>query len=479
MKSLNINVIKLKKTTPYWWEYVLIAISGFVMLLLYIYSDFQSLTVWSTYIWDCLFDGNLYDYYQVVHENAYRAIHAYNGFNYLSLIPWSVWDFPIWLIQRLTGAAIVDHTLMLAWSKLFLVFSVGIIVYYSNKIICCFLNDDITVKWSNYMIITSPFLFIAVFLAGQSDIIIIAITVMAVYYLLQGKKMVFLVLMAFSISAKPFFIFSYIAVILLIEKNILKILVDLIISIAPMLIFNFIYANAPLYQESVSAGTAGYIIEKTVENGIPATGQAYVPAEIAGKASIVVLGMIFIYFTAYCINYTERKKNYIIYMLTAPMLVYMAFSDYEHYRKVYLLPFLIILFAINKKFWHVNILLEKILEVTGVIMVLFKEYAFYLPNINQGLMKRLGIIQDVSKCKYTGLARFLGDKTGENFAVFQIICVSIFVAIAIILMFINLPYVARRLPEPKWKCSRAIYWVDSVFIFLLIGLLFLCYFNLL
>lgn len=479
MMNFNINALKLKKKTPYWWEYALIAISGFVMLLFYIYWDFETLTVWSTYIWDCLFDGNLYDYYQVVHENVYRAPHAYNGFNYLSLIPWAVWNFPIWLIQRLTGAAIVDHTLMLAWSKLFLVFAVGIVVYYSNKIICCFVDEDETVKWSGYMIITSPFLFIAVFLAGQSDIIIIAITVMAVYYLLQGKKMVFLVLMAFSISAKPFFIFSYIAVILLIEKNILKILVNLVVSIAPMLVFNFIYANAPLYQESVSAGTASNIIEKTVENGIPATGQAYVPVEIAGKASIVILGLILIYFAAYCINYSEEKKNYIIYMLTAPMLVYMAFSDYEHYRKVYLLPFLIILFAINKKFWHVNILLEKILGVTGVIMILFKEYAFYLPSINQGLMKRLGVMQNVSKCKYTGVARFLGDKTGENFAVFQIMCVSIFVAVAIILLVINLPCVAKRLPEPKWKCSRVVYWVDSVFITLLVGSMFLCYFNLL
>lgn len=476
------NFIKLKKTTPYWWEYSIIFLVSMVMILFYIYWDFKTLTIWSTSILDCIVDGNLYDYYQVVADNVYNVHHSYNGYNYLSLIPWAIWNIPIWLLQRFAGINIVDHTLMLVWSKLFLVFMVAIIIFFTRKIIECFTDDDTLIKWSNYLIITSPFLFMAIALAGQTDVIVIALAVMAVYFLLKGKKGLFFLLMAFSISAKPFFIFAYIAVVLLIEKNIIKIFLEIVVSFAPSMLFNAIYANAPMYKESISAGTSNSIIGKTLENCIPATGRAFIPTQIDGKASIVVIGLVLIYFVAYFINYEEKKEekgNYIIYMMVAPMLVYMAFANYEFYRKVYLLPFLIIMFAINKKLWVVNVLLEKILGIVGVILALFGAFTAYLDCINRGLMQRFGLLQSVSKCKYNSLVALIAEKTGENFTVFQILCVSVFVAVSLILLVINFPYISKRLPKPKLNCNRAIYWLDSLVLLVIVVSLFLCYFNVL
>ncbi|MDE6851177.1 MAG: hypothetical protein K2J67_01640 [Lachnospiraceae bacterium] len=462
---------KINTSTPNWMEYLMYSLLAFGMMLTYKYWDGKSMTVWSTVLLDCTFDGRLYDFYEVIHQNLHEAPHEYCGYNYLMLIPWAVWNIPIWILQRFAGLRAVDHTLMMVWSQMFLVFLLGVIVLYSRKIMDFFGVDHDTKSWSSYLIITCPFTFLGVFISGQSDLVVITTSVMAIYYLLQKKRIVFLLLMAFSISAKPFYIFALIAVILLVEKNVIKIVLQLGSSIIPMVLFDLIYKNAPVYQESIRTGTSSSIIENTIANGISATG---------GSASFVIMGLIAIYFIAYCIRYDKedvRKKQYIIYMMVAPMAVYFAFSNYEFYRRIYLIPFLVILMAIHHTFWTINLILEKVLSICGVFLSLFGAFTAYLPCINEGVMRRLGLEQDISKCRYPSISHLMGAKLGESCITIQTIGISVFVAVTGLLLLINFPWIARRMPLPEYKCHRAVYWIDTAFMAIVAAVLFLCYFN--
>lgn len=463
--------IKLWQSSPTWIEYGVYACLAFFLILIYNYYDFKSLTIWSTNILDCLVDGKLGSYYQVTHENVYGAEHNYLGFNYLVLIPWAVWNIPIWLMQRFGGLRIVDHTLMLAWSQLFLVAMVLLIAFYSKKIIQIFTKDDYICKWSTYLILCCPFIFIAVSVAGQSDIIVIAAATIAIYYLLKGKTWVFLLWMAFSISAKPFLIFSYIAVVLLIEKNVIKMGAMLVGSVLPMFLFNIIYQNAPLFRESLEMGTTDSIIEKTLSSAIPAMGYS---------SSIVIILLVVIYFVAYCIDYRSEsieKKKYVIYMMTAPMLVYMAFASYEFYRKVYLIPFLILMLAINQKFWSINILLEKVMVLTGILhLMMYGKYSGVALLINQNIMGRLGLLRDMKDCPNPYLPHRVVEKLGESAQTVITLDVSVFVAVSLILLVINFPPVSKKLTAPKLSCVRAVYWLDIFAVLMFIGALFACYF---
>lgn len=463
--------IKLWQSSPTWIEYGVYACLAFFLILAYNYYDFKSLTIWSTNILDCLIDGKLGSYYQVTYENVYGAPHGYLGFNYLVLIPWAVWNIPIWLMQRFGGLRIVDHTLMLAWSQLFLVAMVLLIAFYSKKIIQIFTKDDYICKWSMYLILCCPFIFIAVIVAGQTDIIVIAAATIAIYYLLQGKTWVFLLWMAFSISAKPFLIFSYIAVVLLIEKNVIKMGVMLLGSVLPMFLFNIIYQNAPLFRESLEMGTTDSIIEKTLSSAIPAMGNS---------ASVVIILLVLIYFIAYCINYHSESiesKKYVIYMMTAPMLLYMAFASYEFYRKVYLMPFLILMLAINRKFWSINILLEKVLVLTGILhLMMYGKYSGVAFLINQNIMRRLGLLRDMKECPNPYLPHRILEKLGESAQTVITLNVSVFVAVSLILLVINFPPVNKKLTVPKLSCVRAVYWLDIFAVLMFIGALFACYF---
>lgn len=463
--------LKINIATPNWIEYLVYAILAFSAMLFYKYWDGKSLTVWSTVLLDCLVDGNIYNFYDIVHQNVYGASHLYCGYNYLVLIPWAIWNLPIWILQRFYGMRIVDHTLMMVWSQMFLVLLLLVIILYSRKIMRYFGVDAHIQAWSVYLIVTCPFTFLGIFVSWQSDIIVIAATVAAIYYLLENKQGIFLLLMAFSISAKPFFIFALIAVILLVEKNVIRIGLKLISSIVPMVLFNLIYKNAPLYQESINQGTGNTIIEKTLANCIGATG---------GNASIVLLGFLIVYFVAYCIRYDAKnveKKQYVIYMMLAPMAIYFAFANYEYYRRIYLIPFLIIMMAIHRKFWTVNLILEKVLAMCGVFLSLYGPFTAYLECINEGLMRRFGLARDIEQCRYPSIADLIAAKFGENTIMIQTMGISVYVGVTVLLLFINFPYIARRLPFPEYKTTRAIYWVDTVFMGMITLILLMCYYN--
>lgn len=465
-----IERLKLNKTGPNWLEYLFPVLLWGIWLILYSYIDLRSLTVWSTTLLDCLVDGNLYDFYEIVHENIHGTPHQYCGYNYISIIPWAIWNIPIWLIQRFLHIEILDNVWLLLWSHLFLVALLAGIVFISKKIVEIFIEDKETTAWNSYLIFTFPFVFFGVVLAGQSDIIIIFATVLAVYYLLKDKQWIFILIMSVAIAAKPFFIFAYIAVILLIEKNFIKIFLKSVGCVIVTLLFQLLYGNAPMYAESLAAGTGDSIIQKTFASGID--------ANITYQAPLVAICLVIIYFTAYCISYeqTKEKKYYIIYMLVAPMLVYFAFAHYEFYRMIYLAPFLMILITINPKIYRLNIILETVLSVVGTFLMIYYRWTASVSYFNSTVVKALGIGKNRGELKYDNLYDLLVIKI-KDISMYQNVAAGVFVTVIGIFLIINIPAVSRRMKQPVVECERYLYWLNTAVLYAMMGVLLLCSFN--
>lgn len=463
-----IKKLKLNKSGPNWLEYLFPVLLWGIWMILYSYIDLRSLTIWSTTLLDCLVDGNLYDFYEIVHENIHGTPHQYCGYNYISIIPWAIWNIPIWLIQRFLHIEILENVWLLLWSHLFLVVLFAVIVYISKKIVEIFIDDKERTAWNSYLIFTFPFAFFGVVLAGQSDIIIIFAAVLAVYFLLKDKQWIFIMIMSVAIAAKPFFIFAYIAVILLIEKNLIKILLKAAASMVVTLLFQLIYANAPMYAESYAAGTGNSIIQKTFASGID--------ANITYQAPLVAIGLVVIYFVAYCISYeqTKEKKYYIIYMMVAPMLVYFAFAHYEFYRMIYLAPFLMILITINSKIYRLNVILETVLSVTGTFLMIYYRWTASVSYFNSSVAKAFGMQR--SGVKYDNLYDLLVMKI-KDISMYQNVAAGIFVTAIGILLLINIPGVTKRINQPVEKCERYLYWLNTVVLYAMMGILLLCSFN--
>ena len=465
-----LDKLKLNTEKPNWIEYLFPIVLWGGWIFIYSYIDFRSLTIWSTTLLDCLVDGTLYDYYNIVHENIHGVPHNYFCYNYIILIPWAIWNIPIWIVQRFLHVEILGSTWMMVWSYNFLLVVFFITLVYTKKIVEMFVEDKVKQAWNSYLIFTFPFMFFGVVLAGQTDIIAIAITVAAIYYLLKDRQEIFLILMAVSIAAKPFFIFAYVAIILLIEKNIIKIGLKIACSTVFMLLFQAIYKNAPMYLESYAAGTGNSIIEKTVTSAID--------ANINYDAPLVIILLVILYFVAYFIPYneTKEKKYYAIYMMVAPMMVYFCFAHYEFYRMIYLAPFFMILITINQKMYRINVILETVFSIVGVFLMIYYKWTAAAYYFNHGFMKALGVGRNANECTYSSLYDLLIAKM-ENLPMLQNIAAAVFITAAGIFLVINLPLVTARIKQPIEKCERWLYWLNTAVMYGVMGILLMCYFN--
>lgn len=214
---------KLNKKTNQMPLLVFSALVSIVMFCAYGYVDLKSLTVWSLNWLDCLWDGNLYNYYAYCAENIFGTTHTYMGANYIPIIPWAIWNIPIWVLQRWFGVAAIGHAWTLLYSKLFLVVILAVTLLYSYKILWVITGEESKCRKALYLMASCPMVMTAVYYAGQTDIISLCFFTISVYKLMQGKRKSFYVLSALSIGMKPYVLLAYAAIVLLTEKNIWKI----------------------------------------------------------------------------------------------------------------------------------------------------------------------------------------------------------------------------------------------------------------
>ncbi len=337
-------------------------VSG-ILFISYGYIDLKSLTAWTLNLWDCLADGNLYGYYEYCAQNIYHLDSAYMGSNYLALLPWAVWNLPIWILQRFFGVIAVGHAWTLLYSKIFVVIVYFITIYLTYRILVTM--RIAATGGAVYLAFSFPFAMTAVYFAGQTDIISICLFAAAVYKLIGGKKKQFLLFAALSLGAKPYILIAYVAVLLLTEKNIWKILRDIIIGLSPMLLFHLIYRNAPMYQESMSKGPGAGQLEATLGMTVSS------PSGIS--ISLFLVFLIVFYFLIYTRLWEGQSAEELIYAAVCPFLLFFMFAEYKHYRVIYLFPFLYILFAVKRDRLFYNLLAECIINI-GIAV------KFYLTN---------------------------------------------------------------------------------------------------
>lgn len=342
-----------------------------IMFFAYGYVDLKSLTVWSLNLLDCFWDGNLYHYYAYCAENAYGLVHTYMGANYIPLIPWAIWNIPIWILQRWFGIVAIGHAWALLYAKLFFVAVLAVTLFYAYRIMRIIVGEKEKCIKGFYLMLSFPMLMIAVYYVGQTDIISVCLFVIAVYRLIQGDRRGFYLWSVLSIGAKPYILLAYVAVVLLMEKNIWKILLKCLGGGIFILLFQLIYGQAPLYAESMHQGPSSkqldFILGKVI-------------TDCSGwNVSLFLVFLVVVYFAIYLHPWKEGDNKELVYAVTVPFLLFFAFSEFDFYRGIYLVPFLYILFVINYEKMIFNLLFEIIVNI-GMILRFYFRYTEFFSN---------------------------------------------------------------------------------------------------
>lgn len=402
----------------------------FVVFVSYYYTDLISLTVWSTNIWDTIADtGNFRNFYLYSAQNYYGIQHQMVGSDFLIYVPWAIWNIPIWAIQRFGHVAIVNNPLLLFYSKLFLFVVLLLLLKCAYKI-CLALNNQESGKDGMVFLISSAFVMFSIAYAGQNDILVIFVFVYALYNLIINKKRKFIIFAALAIALKPFIFLAFLAVILVIEKRIWRILLYIIESVSILILEKLIFLGAPFYKESLEYGPSKVSFLNMFLAQIN-----FEPRNI----SVFILSLVVIYFMAYLSENQDNDSSQSIgigsgyscvYYSMAILMSYSALVYDAFYRPVYFIVFFSMVAAINKRYKRMNIILMNIYSLSFIVMSLIYDFFFFTP------LFRLGVYEERF---FSPIYMRLEQILSYDDSIVGNICNTICIASIIILSVINHP----------------------------------------
>lgn len=344
----------------------------FIAFVLFYYTDLKSLTVWTLNVWDSLVtSGNIRTFYEYSAMNLYRLDHTMVGSDILIYLPWALWNLPLWILQHFFKIHAIEHFWMMLYSKLFLVAVFAVVLWLSRKIAFLLTAEKEDSLRMLFLSATSFFTVTSLAYAGQNDVVVLAPFLAALYQLLRGKRRGFLFWAAVSIAFKPFFIFSYVVLILYLEKDLFRDIAYLAGGCSLYILQKLCFLGAPKYQESLSygpyKGAFGLILQARLD--IPPDG-----------ASLFLLGLGTLVLLAYFHQGDISHRREILYYATAPVILFFVFTRYESYRPFYLVPLLYLLMLTKPAYNRTNLLLET--AATGSLMYFYlvDDYLFYNPD---------------------------------------------------------------------------------------------------
>lgn len=183
---------------------------------------------------------------------------AVNGNDYLPLlyVIYAIWNLPLLFLGLIPPAeqfATADLTIQLIWAKLLIV-----IFFFASAWVLSgiagLLKNDPKINQQRYpeaIFITAPIAIFAVFDFGQYDIIGVFFTLLGFYFYLKNDFLRFAIFFSIAISFKYFSLVIYIPLVLLIEKNPLKILRLILIGVAAVLIQLAIYWHSEIFGSEI------------------------------------------------------------------------------------------------------------------------------------------------------------------------------------------------------------------------------------
>lgn len=312
------------------------------------YSDCKAYTQWSINIWDALAKGRINDYFLVTAENARHAYYAGNSYGILYLIPWAIWNFPIWITHYFGGNLNIDTPLCFFWAQLFLLLCAIIMAVYSAKITFHVTKQLNLAKNAFILILGAGSLMISIGYSGQDEIVYMAVFMMGIYYFISEKKGIGKLFLFISVVFCNMMIIPVLAFLLNYEKNVIKIGLFSVCTFVPEKILSYLCGSSKI-DEIINSGKypmgakytldtyAGWFFENNILNlGI-------------GAVSLFIVITIMVLLKAYFNNETEERKIFLsLFYPTVIMTLVLCIVAWEHaYRYFICVPLIVITVLIS------------------------------------------------------------------------------------------------------------------------------------
>ncbi|SEQ36414.1 hypothetical protein [Butyrivibrio sp. TB] len=350
---------------------VLLAAALLFSFLTMYYADITVTGQYGLTFWDSLFDGKILSFY----ENALSSGVAPEGavYDIGTYIIFGIWQLPIWILNKVLGVSALSVGALL-WLKLLPVLFLLLTTYETAELSFKLGISDTLKAQVGIVFLTSLITYLPVMVVAQYDVIPLYFMVRAINAYVDRDDKSFYISFAISMTVKPLTILALFVLIILREKNVVRIVVDLIKGSFLMIICKAVYSMNEAYKLSCS----GFL-----QKNMPSLFDASVNMGRLGNASLFIIGLIVVYLVAYFDeSYLDASKEgavaehisidrkALLYVFGV-WAVFVAFASATCYWTIYMAPFVILVCFMCGRYLDKVLLVETIMECAlTVLMVL-------------------------------------------------------------------------------------------------------------
>ncbi len=443
MKKICFNYRVIKEN----WDFILLAVLLLFSTMNYFYIDSFSVITQSIELWNCLFsEGGIFTY-------------NVGAFSKSQMIIMSIWQFPLFIIQKVTGMNVLDFF----WCRVYGKMGVLLMTFWSAHILKL-IAKEMNVSERNqrrivFMFCSSSFVFMAVTVIGQVDIYGLFFTLLSLFYLMRGKKFRFFIFYLIAVQCKYFPFFILVPLWCLIEKNILKLLLGIVSPFVTELIINLPFSvfsqNANFVGNAIGGGTLKKmasttmpLFDKNLNNAISA-GNTVGIGVLKKMTSITIplfgerVPLALIMFAAVCIyayikNKPDKNNNYWYVYISLMGIASVLLSYNSHpYRLIYMAPFIALIMMNRTGDYARRLAVEIIVTICATFGYLINTFWCFDFNTMQGML--IDHILPLRKFLLVGIEQIKDILFSEQYYGLWTLLLGVFVVWMIGLLYYNHP----------------------------------------
>ncbi len=354
MKKTKLSGVVEKPLTMF--DYVIFGIIAILCFIAFQHGDILQ-TAGSSY---AFLQGHILDFYDYT-ANEYGMWNTYMPSTY---IMFAIWNIPMKLLGVVTEPGSDVGVWVIMWYKLLptiLYIASGVIIY---KIASVLGMGSKKAKLCAYAFLAAPIGFFSQFIYGQYDIFTIFFMLLGLYYYYKKNNKLFILYFALSIPFKLWSVLFFVPLLLLREKNVWKLIRNMLFVAVPYAIEFAIYFGSEVFKNYVIGfETTSYIFTAGLNVGM-------------GVVSYVILLWGFVCGYAYFKKAETDAENihWSLYLSCLVIVALFGLSQWEPQWLLLAMPFLVLSAFINRD--------TKIFMIIDLVMMLL--FTIYTVNMWPG-----------------------------------------------------------------------------------------------
>ena len=381
VKAVRNRINELSRTAKGRW--ILAGSTVYLLLCLiffysFIYNDIIETMRMGIDVWYSLFDGQLnYFYARRTPVDAIAYPKTVQGvYDFPIYIVFALWNFSLWIVENFFYVDVFRSPLCLMWGKTLLLLA-SVMIMGALYHLCRTLEvDEKNSFLAVVLFLTSNFFMSSIIMMSAYDIVVLYFAILGIDYFFRGDMKKFTICFMCAIPLKFFALLIFIPLVLLREKRIWKIAGYVVVSVLPILVFRFFIPCRAVFEDPSSVALSlQNIFESTELSNLAFLYTVTYEWETSLSRiylSLAFWGMLYLICYFYNPGCEEKIKKWGIYICFLTFANLFITCMTHPYWIMLLVPFTVIIMAMNSQYSYVNLVLETLMTWGMLLAQIFK-----------------------------------------------------------------------------------------------------------